>query len=99
VHASVVLPTIVNTELGGGLRKTRASGTVEPEDVAATIVALVGAPRFETWVPHSNYFPYRVMSMLPRSWFEALGRATGATDILATADRSARAGYEHRARG
>ena len=98
VQASVILPAIVNTDLGSGLNGGRASTPVQPEDVAAAIVRTVRRPRFETWVPQSNYIGYRVMSMLPRGVFEAVGRLSGATDILANADDSARADYEDRAR-
>jgi len=98
VHASVILPAIVNTELGSGLRTTRVSAPVEPEDVAAAIIRTVRKPRFETWVPRTNYVGYRVASMLPRFWFEALSRATGSVDILSSADAPARAAYEERAR-
>lgn len=98
VQASAILPAIVNTDLGSGLHGGRSSRVVQPEDVAAAIVNTVRRPRFESWVPRSNYIGYRAMSMLPRGAFEAVGRMSGATDILANADNSARADYEDRAR-
>src|SRR6201990_2374278 len=38
IDVSIVMPVVVNTELGSGLRKSRGVKVVEPEDVANAIV-------------------------------------------------------------
>lgn len=47
VGLSVVMPSVVNTELGSGLPKTRGIALVEPEDVAEAIAEAVERRRFE----------------------------------------------------
>jgi len=98
IDVSVVLPLIVNTELGAGVHKVRGQRTVQPSEVADAIVALIERPRFDRWVPRSGGRLYRLMSLMPRSWSESLGRAVGAADALSDTDASARQDYEYRAR-
>ena len=79
IDVSVVLPLIVNTELGAGVHKVRGQRTVEPSDVAAAAIAgVIAKPRFETWVPSSGLRLYKTMSLMPRSLSETVGRAVGA---------------------
>ena len=98
IDVSVVLPLIVNTELGAGVHAVRGQRTVEATDVADAIVGVIVSPRFETWVPRSGLRLYRAMSLMPRSWSEAVGRAVGAADALSNTDNRAREAYEARAR-
>lgn len=98
VHASVILPSLTNTDLVQGLEPRGQQGVVEPRQVAEVIVGTVRRPRFETWVPRAGQRAFRIMSILPLSVVEAAARASGATAILATPDVSARADYERRAR-
>ncbi|WP_222853311.1 SDR family oxidoreductase [Fodinicola acaciae] len=98
VDVSVMVPMIVNTELGSGLSTVRGARTVEAADVAAAIAGVLRKPRFETWIPRSGRLLYRMAVLLPRPLAEALGRGTGAADVLATADTAARDAYEKRAR-
>jgi NAD(P)-dependent dehydrogenase (short-subunit alcohol dehydrogenase family) len=94
IAVSCVLPMIVNTELGAGLSTVKGQKTVEAVDVARAIVATLVKPQFETWVPRTAGWLFRVMSMLPRGSSDALSRRVGASNVLATADVSARAEYE-----
>jgi NAD(P)-dependent dehydrogenase (short-subunit alcohol dehydrogenase family) len=98
VEVCVIVPMIVNTDLGAGLSKVRGQRTVAATEVADAIVATVRKPRFETWVPRSGQRLYRLMSLLPEGWSSALSRAVGAADVLATADPAARSGYENSVR-
>jgi NADP-dependent 3-hydroxy acid dehydrogenase YdfG len=97
IEVSVVMPVPVNTELAAGLERGRGSTFVEPEDVAAEIVATLEHPRFDVPVPRSIGRLVHVTGVLPRGAREALGRAFKADKILAEADPDARRDYELRA--
>jgi NAD(P)-dependent dehydrogenase (short-subunit alcohol dehydrogenase family) len=96
VEVSVVMPSVVKTELATGLADSRVKA-VEPEDVAAEVVSALKKPRFDVFVPRSNGPLIQVTSPLPRTWREAIGRWIKADRSLLDADRSARAAYEARA--
>ena len=51
IDVSVVMPVVVNTELGSGLPETRGFKAVEPEDVANAIVEALQTGRFDVYVP------------------------------------------------
>jgi len=97
IEVSVVMPVPVNTELAAGLERGRGSTFVEPEDVAAEIVATLEHPRFDVPVPRSIGRLVHVSGVLPRGAREALGRAFKADKILSEADPNARRDYELRA--
>jgi NAD(P)-dependent dehydrogenase (short-subunit alcohol dehydrogenase family) len=96
VEVSVVMPSVVNTELATGLADSRVKA-VEPEDVAAEVVSALRKPRFDVYVPRSNGPLIQLTSPLPRRWREAIGRWIKADKSLLDTDRSARAEYEARA--
>jgi len=97
VELSVVMPVVVQTELGSGLPTTRGVKQVEPDDVAAEIVSALKQPRFDVFVPRSVGPLNQVMAVVPRSGREALSRALKADKVLSGADPNARAAYELRA--
>jgi NADP-dependent 3-hydroxy acid dehydrogenase YdfG len=97
VEISCVMPVPVNTELAAGLQRPRGYGMVEPEDVAAEIVAALEHPRFDVPVPRSMGRLVHVSGLLPRGPREAVGRAFKADKVLAEADPAARRDYELRA--
>jgi NAD(P)-dependent dehydrogenase (short-subunit alcohol dehydrogenase family) len=98
VEVSCVLPTFVRTELTAGLKTTRLSSLVAPEDVAAAIVGAIERPRFEVWVPRHLGTVDRFVRVLPRRFGEWLLRVTGSDQLLASGAHSAgRADYESRA--
>ena len=69
-------------------------------DEAPNIEAIVEAietGRFDVWVPKSTVAIATFMNVLPRRGREAIARLLKADDILATADKGARASYEERA--
>jgi NADP-dependent 3-hydroxy acid dehydrogenase YdfG len=96
VDMSVVMPVVVNTELGSGLPETRGFKPVEAEDVADAIVEALQTGRFEVYVPKSIGRVVRVAALLPRRALEAIGRATKGDQVLAHPDPAARAAYEAR---
>lgn len=96
VEVSVVMPAVVNTELGSGLHETRVK-KLEPEEVAEAIVEAIETNRFDVWVPRNTAAIATFMNLLPRRGREAIARALKADDILAAPDKTERAGYEDRA--
>jgi NADP-dependent 3-hydroxy acid dehydrogenase YdfG len=97
IEISVVMPAVVNTELGSGLPETRAIKKLEPEDVAAAIVGALEHPKFDVWVPRESVGIYKLMTLLPRGAREGISRFLKADKVLADADSKARASYEERA--
>jgi NADP-dependent 3-hydroxy acid dehydrogenase YdfG len=97
VEISVVMPAVVNTELGSGLPETRAIKKIEPEDVANAIVDALERPKFDVWVPRESVAVYKVAQLLPRGAREGFARLMKADKVLADADSVARASYEKRA--
>jgi NADP-dependent 3-hydroxy acid dehydrogenase YdfG len=97
VALSVVMPAIVNTELGGGLAKARGQKDIQPEDVADATVEALQTERFDVWVPRENARIGAVTGILPRRGREAITRAMKADRVLWSIDEGARRGYELRA--
>ena len=97
VDFSCVMPVVVNTELGSGIKQGRAVKVVEPEDVATEIVAALQYNRFDVFVPRSVAGITRITGALPRRAREAIGRVLKSDRIILDADRTQRAAYEARA--
>src|SRR3954452_12859360 len=51
VEVSVVMPSIVRTELMAGVPDARGVKSIQPEDVAAAVVGALRSPRFDVFVP------------------------------------------------
>jgi short-subunit dehydrogenase len=98
IEVSVVLPTIVQTELAAGVSAARGVKPVTAEDVADVIASAIRRPRAELWVPQWVQGLTRTTSVLPRFLQEAIARAFRADQVLASADHAARAAYEARVR-
>ncbi|MCP2254125.1 Short-chain dehydrogenase [Prauserella aidingensis] len=99
VDMSVVMPSVVRTELATGLGESRAIRPVTPEDVAAAVLATVRRPRFDVYVPRDLVVANTLGALLPRKASDALLRASGAHRVLGAADHTARKEYESRAVG
>ena len=97
VEVSVVMPSIVRTELTTGLAEARGVKSVTPEDVATAILAALKVPRFDVFVPRSTGPLVALGAVLPRRAREAFARALKADEALLKTDRAARAAYEARA--
>jgi NAD(P)-dependent dehydrogenase (short-subunit alcohol dehydrogenase family) len=96
VEVSVVMPSVVKTELTTGLADSRVKA-VEVDDVAQEVLSALKRPRFDVYVPRSNGPLIQITSPLPRRVREAIGRWLKADQSLLKTDRSARAAYEARA--
>ena len=96
VELSVVMPVVVNTELGSGLPETRAFKRVQPEDVADAIVEALQTGRFEVYVPRNVSALARMNALFPRRVMEAYGRMLKGDQVLMAPDHAARAAYEAR---
>ncbi len=97
IEVSIVMPAVVNTELGSGLQDTRGVKKLEPEEVADAIVEALQFPRVDVWVPASSAVIDKLIHPLPRRAREAIARFIKADRVLAGADRAQRAAYEDRA--
>lgn len=98
VEVTVVLPTVVQTELAAGVPAARGIKPVTAEDVAEVIERAVRKPKAEMWVPRWTQGLSKPTLALPRFVQDAMSRATKAGDVLSAADPAARAAYEERAR-
>lgn len=96
IDVSVVMPVVVNTELGSGLPTTRGFKPQEPEDVAAAIVEALQTGRYEVFVPKAMSGMVRFNALMPRRAMEAIGRVLKGDQVLAHPDHTARAAYEAR---
>ena len=98
VEISCVMPTIVRTELAAGLKTTRLSSQIGPEQVAAAIVDALQSPRLEVWVPRYLGWLSKLVRVLPRAAGDWIMRVGGSDRLLAGAAHSPeRAEYEKRA--
>ncbi len=97
VDVSVVLPTVVATELGAGVSATRGMRPCRPEEVADAVLATVRRPQFETWVPGYAKGLFYGTNTFPRRVRDAISHALRADSSLSAVDTEARAEYERRA--
>jgi NADP-dependent 3-hydroxy acid dehydrogenase YdfG len=96
IGVSLVMPVVVNTELGSGLAETRGFKAVEPEDVANAIVQALQTDRFDVFVPRSFAVLVRLQSLVSRRAIDAVTRMLKGDQVLAHPDHTARAAYETR---
>ncbi|MBV8956798.1 MAG: SDR family oxidoreductase [Solirubrobacterales bacterium] len=96
IDVSVVMPVVVNTELGSGLPRTRGVKPVQPEDVADAIIEALRTGRFDVYVPKSMMGMARFTAMLPRRASERISQTLHSDRVLTQPDHVARAAYEAR---
>jgi NAD(P)-dependent dehydrogenase (short-subunit alcohol dehydrogenase family) len=96
IDVTVVMPVVVNTELGSGLPEPRAFKRVEPEDVADAIVDALRTGRYEVYVPRSVGAVMRFKGIVPTVVADWVARLIKGDQVLAKPDRAARAAYEAR---
>ena len=99
VEVSLVLPTVVLTELAAGVPAARGVKPVTADDVAEVIEATIRKPKAETWVPRWSKTVAKSADLMPRRVKEALAHLMKADSVLADADESKRSAYEARIRG
>jgi len=89
----------VHTELSAGSRAprwVRPMTDVEPEDVAATVVAVVGSRRTKAVVPARLGVMLKTMGLLPDGIRHRIGRAAHFHAAFTDLDPQARAAYHRR---
>lgn len=97
IDLSYVLPSLVNTELAAGMKRTRAANVVEPEVVAAQVVSALRVPRLAVFAPRSMGPITKISGALPRAVGNKLMTASGSDHIvLDSVGTSGRQAYEAR---
>jgi NAD(P)-dependent dehydrogenase (short-subunit alcohol dehydrogenase family) len=96
IGVTVVMPHVVNTELGSGLSGTLGVKLVEPEDVADAIVQALQTGRYEVFVPQAVGLLLRSKAVVPTAISEWVARLIGGAEVLVDPDHTARAAYEAR---
>ena len=98
IDVTVVLPTIVQTELAAGVPTARGVKAVSARDVAEVIVTAIRTGHPELWVPRWVQGMTKATGVLPRWLQERIAGAFGADRVLADRDESQREAYESRVR-
>ncbi|MEO8967813.1 MAG: SDR family oxidoreductase [Solirubrobacteraceae bacterium] len=96
IDVSIVMPVVVNTELGSGLQKSRGVKVVQPDDVAAAIVEALQTGRVDVFVPKSVAGLFRSMNLVPRSVADFITKVLKGDQVLVNPDHGLRAAYEKR---
>jgi NAD(P)-dependent dehydrogenase (short-subunit alcohol dehydrogenase family) len=97
IAVSIVMPAIIATEMADGLGSARGVGPVAPTVVGEAIVRAVLRGRGgDVYVPRYTGAIDTAMSVLPRSWRDAIHHFMRADTVLTDIDQSARAGYNTR---
>jgi len=96
IDVSIVMPVVVNTELGSGLAKARGFKPIEPEDVANAIVEALQTGRVDVYCPKSVGPILRSQHVMPRRVVDAIGHFFKGDQVLSNPDHAARAAYEAR---
>jgi NAD(P)-dependent dehydrogenase (short-subunit alcohol dehydrogenase family) len=94
---SIVMPVVVRTELGSGIKETRGVKSVGPEEVAGAIVEAIKLPRRDVYVPREVGYIHRATYPLPQSAQVAIAKAMRSDRVLLDIDHDQRAAYEDRA--
>src|ERR1700758_3176936 len=96
IDVSIVMPVVVNTELGSGLHRTRGVKVVEPEDVANAIVKALQTGRVNVFVPANMEVVFRLMHLVPRSVADFITKVLKGDQVLVNPDQMLRAAYVQR---
>jgi NAD(P)-dependent dehydrogenase (short-subunit alcohol dehydrogenase family) len=96
IDVSIVMPVVVNTELGSGLQKSRGVKVVEPEDVANAIVEALQSGRVDVFVPREMKVLFRLMNVVPRGVADFVTKVLKGDQVLVNPDHLLREAYEKR---
>ncbi len=99
IGVTAVLPGMVHTELSAGHRAprwVRPMTDVDPEDVAAVVVAVVGTRRTKAVVPARLGVMLKTMGLVPDGIRHWIGRAVHFDAAFTDLDPQARAAYHRR---
>ena len=98
VNLTIVMPGVVETALGEGVRSPIGIRLVQPEDVAEAIVEALEKPRYEVYVPFEAGPIAMLGAALPSGMRDTVAKAMGLNRTLTGADGEARAQYEEKVR-
>lgn len=96
VRVSMVLPSVVDTELAAGARRS-AIPVQTPAQVGAAVVAVLRTGAAEVYVPRYLGLLQALIAPLPVSWRSALTGRMGGDQVFHGTDPAVRRGYEARA--
>jgi NAD(P)-dependent dehydrogenase (short-subunit alcohol dehydrogenase family) len=96
ISFTCLMPSFTNTELITGTSGTRLIKTVEPEDVAAAVCAVIRDPRPDVYVPRIMGPLFRAQPLLGRRLRDAVNRGLGADRAFLQIDEAQRGAYERR---
>ena len=99
IDITIVMPVVVNTELGSGLQRTRGVRKVEPGEVANAIVRALQRGHVDVWIPRSVAPLIRTAALVPRSVTDFVNRVIKGDRVLVGPDPVQRAAYERRTTG
>jgi NAD(P)-dependent dehydrogenase (short-subunit alcohol dehydrogenase family) len=100
IQVSAILPGVVHTELSAGLQLPKSVEnfvSVEPEDIAAAVVAAVRSRRAVWYVPRRLQFVLGTTRFIPERPRRFLGRATRTEQVFLAVDSATRDAYQTRA--
>jgi NAD(P)-dependent dehydrogenase (short-subunit alcohol dehydrogenase family) len=97
IEFSIVMPVVVRTELGSGLKETRGVKSVGPEEVSQAIVDAIKLPKRDVYVPREVGAIHKATYILPPRAQLAVAKAMKSERILQDIDHGQRAAYEDRA--
>lgn len=100
IQVCAILPGVVHTELSAGLKLPQAMEnfvSVEPEDIAAAVVAAARTHRAMTYVPRRLRLVFRTALSMPERPRRFLTRVTGAERAFLATDKATRDAYHARA--
>ncbi|WP_328714791.1 SDR family oxidoreductase [Nocardia salmonicida] len=95
VDLSVIMPTVVDTELATGTDNGGVA-LLQPADVARAVVRVIERPRFEVTVPGYIGPLLRLVNVLPGFLRDRVLLAMVPDQVAAVHDSSSRSDYEHR---
>jgi NAD(P)-dependent dehydrogenase (short-subunit alcohol dehydrogenase family) len=99
IHVSAILPGVVRTELSAGLQLSPGVEhfvSVEPEDIAAAVVATARTHRAMSFVPRRLRLVLRTALLMPERPRRFLGRVTGTDGVFLRMDHATRDAYNAR---
>jgi NADP-dependent 3-hydroxy acid dehydrogenase YdfG len=94
IRVSIVMPLVVNTDLGSGLTSHGALKVLQPSDVADAIVSALEHNRVDVYVPEWVGYLLRVQGVLPRFVTDRVIKLVGADKVLSQRDATVRDAYE-----
>jgi NAD(P)-dependent dehydrogenase (short-subunit alcohol dehydrogenase family) len=99
VSFTYVMPSLVDTELIDGAHRLRWPPLVRPEDVANATVNAILRGKVDVFVPRAARLSAILPAVLPRRFYEGIGRALGVDRVFENIDVEARSAYDRRALG